>query len=64
MALNSAVTPIGLEIGRAQAVQAGASGVLSCEDMNPILLKPEGDRRSQVVVLGKPIGSMTATEYQ
>ena len=63
MALNSAVTADGLEIGRAQAVLAEASGILSCVDMNPILLKPEGDRRSQVVVLGKPIGSMTATEY-
>lgn len=63
MALNSAVTADGLEIGRAQAVQAEAAGTLSCVDMNPILLKPEGDRRSQVVVLGQPIGSMTATEY-
>lgn len=63
MSLNSAVTADGLEIGRAQAVQAEASGILSCVDMNPILLKPEGDRRSQVVVLGKPIGSMTAMEY-
>lgn len=63
MALNSAVTADGLEIGRAQAVQAEAAGILSCVDMNPILLKPEGDRQSQVVVLGKPIGSMTASEY-
>ena len=63
MSLNSAVTADGLEIGRAQAVQAEASGILSSVDMNPILLKPEGDRRSQVVVQGKPIGSMTATEY-
>ena len=63
MALNSAVTADGLEIGRAQAVQAEAAGILSCVDMNPILLKPESDRRSQVVVLGKPIGSMSATEY-
>lgn len=63
MALNSAVTADGLEIGRAQAVQAEAAGILSCVDMNPILLKPEGDRQSQVVVLGKPIDSMTATEY-
>lgn len=63
MALNSAVSDDGLEIGRAQAVQAEAAGVASCVDMNPILLKPEGDRRSQVVVLGKPIGSMTAVEY-
>jgi len=63
MALNSAVTPDGLEIGRAQAVQADAAGIAATVDMNPILLKPEGDRRSQVVVLGKPIGSMTAVEY-
>src|SRR4051812_39277521 len=63
MALNTAVTADGLEIGRAQAVQADAAGIPSSADMNPILLKPEGDRRSQVVVLGKPIGSMTAVEY-
>ncbi len=63
MALNSAVTADGLEIGRAQAVQAEASGIVATVDMNPILLKPEGDRRSQVVVLGKLIGSMTAAEY-
>jgi adenosylcobyric acid synthase len=63
MALNSAVTADGLEIGRAQAVEADAAGILPSVEMNPILLKPEGDRRSQVVVLGKSIGSMTATEY-
>ena len=63
MALNSAVTADGLEIGRAQAVQADAAGIAATADMNPILLKPEGDRRSQVVVLGKPIGSMSAVEY-
>jgi adenosylcobyric acid synthase len=63
MALNSAVTLDGLEIGRAQAVQADAAGIPTTVDMNPILLKPEGDRRSQVVVLGKPIGSMTAADY-
>jgi adenosylcobyric acid synthase len=63
MALNSAVTADGLEIGRAQAVQAEAAGIAPTVDMNPILLKPEGDRRSQVVVLGKPIGSMTAVDY-
>jgi adenosylcobyric acid synthase len=64
MALNSAVTPDGSEIGRAQAVQAEAAGLEPAVEMNPILLKPEGDSRSQVVVMGKPIGSMTAVEYQ
>jgi adenosylcobyric acid synthase len=63
MALNAAVTLDGLEIGRAQAVQADAAGIPASVDMNPILLKPEGDRRSQVVVLGTPIGSMTAVDY-
>jgi adenosylcobyric acid synthase len=63
MALNSAVTSDGGEIGRAQAVQAEAAGVPSRIDMNPVLLKPEGDARSQVVVLGKPIGTMTAAQY-
>ncbi len=63
MALNSAVTPDGSEIGRAQAAQAEAAGVLPTADMNPILLKPEGDRRSQVVVMGRPIGSLSALEY-
>jgi adenosylcobyric acid synthase len=63
MALNSAVTSDGGEIGRAQAVQAEAAGVPSRIDMNPVLLKPEGDARSQVVVLGKAIGTMSAAEY-
>jgi adenosylcobyric acid synthase len=63
MALNSAVTPDGLELGRAQAVQAEAAWLEPAVEMNPILLKPEGDRRSQVVVMGKPIGSLTAVEY-
>jgi adenosylcobyric acid synthase len=63
MALNSAVTSDGGEIGRAQAVQAEAAGVPSRVDMNPVLLKPEGDSRSQVVVLGKSIGTMSAVEY-
>jgi adenosylcobyric acid synthase len=64
MALNAYVTPDGGEIGRAQAVQAEAARVVPTVDMNPILLKPEGDSRSQVVVLGKPIGSLSALEYQ
>ncbi len=63
MALNAFVTPDGGEIGRAQAVQAEAARVAPTVDMNPILLKPEGDSRSQVVVLGKPIGSLAAVEY-
>jgi adenosylcobyric acid synthase len=63
MALNSFVTPDGGEIGRAQAVQAEAAGIEPAVEMNPILLKPEGDARSQVVVLGQAIGSMTAAEY-
>lgn len=63
MALNSYVTPDGLEIGRAQAVQAEAAGI-SCEaDMNPLLLKPQSDHTSQVVLLGKPIGSKNAYDY-
>jgi adenosylcobyric acid synthase len=63
MALNAFVTPDGGEIGRAQAVQAEAARVVPTVDMNPILLKPEGDSRSQVVVLGKAIGSLGAVEY-
>jgi adenosylcobyric acid synthase len=63
MALNASVTPDGGEIGRAQAVQAEAAGAIASVDMNPILLKPEGDARSQVVVLGKSIGSMSARQY-
>src|SRR5215211_2176684 len=63
MALNSFATPDGLEIGRAQAVQAEAAGILPSVDMNPILLKPEGNARSQVVLLGKVMATMDAWEY-
>ncbi|HEY6003569.1 MAG TPA: cobyric acid synthase [Anaeromyxobacter sp.] len=63
MALNSAVADEGGEIGRAQAVQAEAAGIAPSIDMNPILLKPEGDASSQVVVMGRRLGTMRAGEY-
>ena len=64
MALNAYVAVEGGEIGRAQAVQAEAAGVEPSVDMNPILLKPECDSRSQVVVGGRSTGSLSAVEYQ
>ncbi len=63
MALNSYVTASGHEIGRAQAVQALAAGVEPEVAMNPILLKPTGERTSQVVVNGEPVGHLSAAEY-
>lgn len=63
MALNSFVTPEGLEIGRAQAVQAEAAGVPCHTDMNPILLKPNSDHTSQVVLNGRPVGDCHAYDY-
>ena len=63
MALNSYATPEGLEIGRAQAVQAEAAGVPCHTDMNPLLLKPQSDHTSQVVLNGKPIGNRNAYDY-
>ncbi|MDN3548222.1 cobyric acid synthase [Mucilaginibacter aquaedulcis] len=63
MSLNSFVTPDGLEIGRAQAVQAEAAGVECHTDMNPVLLKPTTDKSSQVVLLGKAVGNMSAKDY-
>lgn len=63
MALNSYVTPEGLEIGRAQAVQAEAAGVTCCADMNPLLLKPSSERTSQVVLGGRPVGHRDAYDY-
>ena len=63
MALNSYATPDGLEIGRAQAVQAEAAGIPCHTDMNPLLLKPQSDHTSQVVLHGKPIGNRDAYEY-
>ena len=63
MALNSFVTKDGLEMGRAQVTQAQAAGKEPDVRMNPVLLKPTSDRRSQVIVDGKAIGTMTAMEY-
>ncbi len=63
MSLNSAATSEGLEIGRAQALQAEAAGVAASVHMNPILLKPMGDACSQVIVRGKIYGQLSATNY-
>jgi adenosylcobyric acid synthase len=63
MSLNSWVTDNGSEIGIAQAVQAWAARTKPSEFMNPILLKPKGDRTSQVIVLGKPVADKSAEEY-
>ena len=63
MALNSFVTRDGLEMGRAQVVQAAAAGLEPSADMNPILLKPMGDASSEVIVNGRPIGKMRAADY-
>ena len=63
MALNSFVTKAGLEMGRAQVTQAQAAGIDPDVRMNPVLLKPTSDRRSQVIINGKAFGTMTAMEY-
>jgi adenosylcobyric acid synthase len=63
MALNSYVTPSGHEIGRAQGVQALAAATIPEVAMNPILLKPTGERTSQVVVLGRPWAELDAAAY-
>lgn len=63
MSLNSYVTQEGLELGRAQAVQAEAAGIPCHSDMNPVLLKPTNDQSSQVILNGKPVGNQSAYEY-
>lgn len=63
MSNNAAVCADGAEIGRAQAVQAVAAGIAPTSDMNPVLLKPEADARSQVIVLGKPWATLQAGSY-
>ena len=63
MSNNAAVTPDGGEIGRAQALQARACGVAASRDMNPVLLKPQTDSGSQVVVQGEVLGKAGAREY-
>src|SRR5258708_39977839 len=63
MALNSFVTPAGHEIGRAQGIQALAAGAEPEVAMNPILLKPTGERTSQVIVLGRAVAHLDALAY-
>ena len=63
MALNSYITDEGLEMGRAQVMQAEAAGIRPSVCMNPILLKPTSDQGSQVIVNGEPVGMMPAAEY-
>jgi adenosylcobyric acid synthase len=63
MSLNSAVTADGGEIGRAQVVQAEAAGVSPAVEMNPVLLKPEADNCSQIIVRGKPVTRVSAADF-
>ena len=63
MALNSAATPDGFEIGRAQAMQAEAARVAPATDMNPVLIKPSSDTGAQVVLQGRVWGEVTAADY-
>ena len=63
MALNSAVTAAGDEMGRAQVFQAAAAGIEAHVDMNPVLLKPSTRSASQVVVMGRPVGELSVADY-
>lgn len=63
MSNNAAVCADGTEIGRAQAVQAAAASIEPTAEMNPVLLKPEADARSQVVVMGRPWRTLAAGRY-
>ena len=63
MALNSFITEEGLEMGRAQVMQAEAAGITPSVYMNPILLKPTNETGSQVIVNGEVLGTMSAREY-
>ena len=63
MSLNSAATPDGREIGRAQALQAEACRIPACAEMNPVLIKPSSDTGSQIMLLGRLWGQVTAADY-
>ena len=63
MSNNADVTPDGLEIGRAQSEQAAAAGLAPSADMNPVLLKPQADRVSQLVLDGRPAGVLGSSEF-
>ncbi len=63
MSLNSYVTADGAEIGRSQVAQAETADVEPTADMNPILLKPEIDHRSQIIVHGKPVGRLESKNF-
>jgi adenosylcobyric acid synthase len=63
MSLNSAATPDGREIGRAQALQAEACRIPACAEMNPVLIKPSSDTGSQIILLGRVWGQVTAADY-
>ena len=63
MSNNAAVTADGLEIGRAQAEQARAAGLEPVVEMNPVLLKPQGDRTSQLVLRGRPVGLLHSSDF-